>query len=138
MAPALGGVPMAAAQGVDAVPRVEQQRANPVRPRVRSATRRDRAFRVDGSSSSPGFSGFGHRQPVPVAPQTVLAPRPDVDQEYRPTLRDPPHVATLSPTLINPSIPGRGAAADGALNQREQRLLGNPAAGARFSVPMTW
>lgn len=90
-----------------------------------------------GMPSTQGFSGFGQRQPAP-APQTELAPRPNMDLEYRPAPIDPPNVATISPTLINPALPGRGAAADGAVNRREQRFLDNPAAGARFSVPMTW
>jgi hypothetical protein len=90
-----------------------------------------------GNPSSPGFSGFGTRQPAP-APQAELAPRPNIDLEYRPAQIDPPNVATISPTLINPALPGRGAADGGAVNRREQRFLENPAAGARFSVPMTW
>lgn len=91
-----------------------------------------------GMPSNPGFSGFGARQGAPGTSQSELAPRPNVDMEYRPAPLDPPNVATISPTLINPSLPGRGAAAQGAVNQREQRFLDNPAAGARFSVPMTW
>jgi len=90
-----------------------------------------------GNPSSPGFSGFGQRS-ASAAPQPELAPRPNIDLEYRPTQVDPPNVATISPTIINPPLPGRGAATDGAVNRREQRFLENPAAGARFSVPMSW
>lgn len=109
----------------------------PARPRPRPTDPRDRAFMDGGIPSTPGFSGFGQRQPAPT-PQAELAPRPNIDLEYRPAQIDPPNVATISPTLINPALPGRGAAAEGAVNQREQRFLQNPAAGARFSVPMTW
>jgi hypothetical protein len=138
MAAVFGPAAAPSAQGVDTQFRVEAPRVAPARPRPRSTDPRDRAFMDGGNPSSPGFSGFGARQPAPAAPQAELAPRPNIDLEYRPAQINPPNVATISPTLINPPLPGRGAAAQGAINQREQRFLENPAAGARFSVPMTW
>lgn len=137
MASVLGSAAAPSAQGIEAQVRVEAPRQAPARQRPRPTDPRDRAFMDGGSPSNPGFSGFGQRQPS-ATPQTELAPRPNVDLEYRPAPLDPPHVATISPTLINPALPGRGMAGGGGVNQREQRFLENPAAGARFSVPMTW
>jgi hypothetical protein len=75
------------------------------------------------------------------SPQTQrrveLAPRPNLDLEG-PRGPAPSSDPTLAPTMINPRLPGRGAAADGAVNQRENRLLQAPAPGARLSVPMSW
>ncbi|TCH98881.1 hypothetical protein EJV46_09995 [Roseococcus sp. SYP-B2431] len=136
MAAVLGPAAAPSAQGVDTQLRVEAPRAAPARPRPRPTDPRDRAFMDGGLPSNPGFSGFG--RPAPMAPQAELAPRPNNDLEYRPARIDPPPVATISPTLINPALPGRSTATQGAINQREQRFLDNPAAGARFSVPMTW
>jgi hypothetical protein len=140
VAVAFGPAAMASAQGSDtqAQAGTEAPRQAPARPRPRPTDPRDRAFMDGGMPSNPGFSGFGQRQPAPATPQAELAPRPNMDMEYREPQTDPPPVATVSPTLINPALPGRGAAADGAVHQRERRLLNNPAAGARFSVPMTW
>lgn len=131
-----GSAAAPSAQSVDTQLRVEAPRVAPARPRPRPTDPRDRAFMDGGIPSTPGFSGFGARPPAPT-PQAELAPRPNLDMEYRPAPLDPPNVATISPTLINPPLPGRGAT-EGAVNQREQRFLQNPAAGARFSVPMTW
>ena len=85
---------------------------------------------------TPGFSGG-----VPLAgsgggPRADLAPRPNVDMELRRVA--PPQTPTISPTMIHPMLPGRGAATDGAVTNREQRFLQAPAPGARLSVPMTW
>lgn len=137
VAAVFGSATAPSAQGVDTQVRIEAPRQAPApRPRPRPTAPRDRAFMDGGMPSTQGFSGFGQRPPAP--PQAELAPRPNMDLEYRPPQLDPPNVATISPTLINPVLPGRGAAADGAVNRREQRFLDNPAAGARFSVPMTW
>lgn len=124
------------AQSIDTQVRIEAPRVAPARPRARPTNPRDRAYMDGGVPSMPSFSGFPAQ--TPAAPQAELAPRPNIDLEYRPRQIDPPNVATISPTIINPQLPGRGAAATGAINQREQRFLENPAAGARFSVPMSW
>ncbi len=138
LAALLGSAGVPSAQSVDTQVRAETRRAAaPARPRPRPTAPRDRAYMDGGMVPSPGFTGFGATRTAP-APQAELAPRPNNDLEYRPSVQDPQDVATISPTLINPSLPGRGAAAHGAVNQREQRFLDNPAAGARFSVPMSW
>lgn len=87
--------------------------------------------------TTPGFAGFGGISRQAPAPPLELAPRPNLDLELR-AAPAPRETATLSPTLIHPRLPGRGAATDGAVNQREQRLLQEPAPGARLSMPMTW
>lgn len=104
------------------------------RPRPRDP--RDRAFMDGGMVITPGFSGgmFG-TMPQP-APQAQLAPRPNLDLEARPVT--PSQAPSLSPTMIHPRVPGRGAAADPVPTHPDQRLLTAPAPGARLSVPLTW
>jgi hypothetical protein len=107
-----------------------QAQANPA-PRPRPADPRDRAFLGGGMIGTPDFGN------APAQRRVELAPRPNLDMEG-PRGPAPSMDPTLSPTMINPRLPSRGAAADGAINQREQRLLQAPAPGARLSVPMTW
>ncbi|WP_424814277.1 hypothetical protein [Roseococcus sp. YIM B11640] len=115
------------------------QPAAPAAPqRARPRDPRDRAFMDGGVVGRPGTSGFqGFGAPAPATPLAELAPRPDINMEYRAPARDP-EVATITPTLINPQLPGRSAASDGSVTRSEQRFLQQPAAGARFSVPMSW
>jgi len=105
-------------------------------PRPRSRDPRDRAFMDGGMPTTPGFSGFGGLAGAAPLPSGALAPRPNLDLELRTTPQ--PQSATISPTMIHPRLPGRGAATDGAVSQQEQRLLQGPAPGARLSVPLTW
>jgi hypothetical protein len=89
---------------------------------------------MDGGMVAP--QGFPLTGTAPAA-RADLAPRPNLDAEGpRGAASDP--VATLSPTLINPRLPSRGAAAEGVLTQRENRLLETPAAGARLKLPLSW
>lgn len=102
------------------------RRAEPA-PRPRDP--RDRAFMEGGMAVPPG--GLGAAPPPAASP----APRPNLHIEPpRRTAEEP--AATLTPTLINPGLPGRGVTAEGAVTQRESRLLETPAAGARLSVPL--
>ncbi|MDB5414754.1 MAG: hypothetical protein JWR10_3089 [Rubritepida sp.] len=134
--PATAAASSAGTPGPDAAYRVTPPRVPA--PRARSRDPRDRAFMDGGVPSTPGFSGFGERTPHTPAPLLgEPAPRPNRDIEWHAPPPEPT-VATISPTLINPRMPSRGAAADGAVTQRDQRFLENPAAGARFSVPMSW
>jgi hypothetical protein len=141
---ALGGAP-ALAQTVPAPPQAppgeapraqvqprSQTQANrdTVRPRRNDA--RDRAFMGGGMVGTPDFGNSPQTQR-----RVELAPRPNLDLEG-PRGPAPSRDPTLSPTMINPRLPGRGAAADGNVNQRENRLLQGPAPGARLSVPMSW
>ena len=104
------------------------------RPRPRDA--RDRAFMDGGMVITPGFSGgILGGAPTPT-PQAQLAPRPNLDLEARPIR--PSQAPSLSPTMIHPRVPGRGAAADTVPTHPDQRLLTAPAPGARLSVPLSW
>ncbi|MEI6158601.1 MAG: hypothetical protein WCP77_02110 [Roseococcus sp.] len=89
-----------------------------------------------GIALTPGFSGSALGNAVPLAPQTQLAPRPNLDLEARPSA--PSQAPSLSPTVIHPRVPGRGGATDSVPTHPDQRLLTTPAPGARLSVPMTW
>ncbi len=103
---------------------------SPARPG--STDPRDRAFRGGGFTATPSFGAA-----PPAAPGVELAPRPNRSLEApRAPLAE--QAAGIRPTLINPSIPALGMAAEGAVTQRERRLLETPAAGARFSAPLTW
>jgi hypothetical protein len=105
----------------------------PAPTRSGSTDPRDRAFRAGGFSTTPSFGAA-----PPPAPRVVeLAPRPNLSIEApRAALTE--EVAGIRPTIINPSIPALGMAADGAVTRRERRFLDTPAAGARFSAPVTW
>lgn len=85
---------------------------------------------------TPGFSSGLLGAAPPAAPPVQLAPRPNLDIEARPVI--PSQVPTLSPTIIHPRVPGRGAASDSVPTHPDQRLLNAPAHGARLSVPLTW
>lgn len=90
-----------------------------------------------GLAITPGFSGTTLGTGAPPVPQAQLAPRANLDLEARPG--PPPSLTpSLSPTVIHPRVPGRGAAADPAPTHPDQRLLQTPAPGARLSVPLTW
>ena len=104
------------------------------RPRPRDA--RDRAHMDGGMAITPGFSGGVVGTLTPPAPRAELAPRPNRDIELRPG--QPSLSATITPTMIHPALPGRGAAAEGAASQTERRFLQTPAPGARLNVPMIW
>lgn len=104
------------------------------RPRPRDA--RDRAHMDGGMAITPGFSGGVVGSLTPPAPRAELAPRPNRDIELRPG--QPSFSATITPTMIHPALPGRGAAAEGAASQTERRFLNTPAPGARLNVPMIW
>lgn len=118
-----GETPRAQAQ-----PRPQQQ----AQPRPRNTDPRDRAFMGGGMVGTPDFGNAGEAQR-----RVELAPRPNLDLEG-PRGPAPTTDPTLSPTMINPRLPGRGVASDGAVNQRENRLLQTPAPGARLSLPMSW
>lgn len=104
------------------------------RPRPRDP--RDRAFMDGGLVVTPGFSGGILGAAPQATPQAQLAPRPNLDLEARPTR--PSQAPSLTPTMIHPRVPGRGAAADTVPTHPDQRLLTAPAPGARLSVPLTW
>jgi hypothetical protein len=94
---------------------------------------RDRAFRAGGFATTPSFGAA----PAPAPRVVELAPRPNLSIEApRAPLAE--QAAGISPTIINPSIPAMGMAAEGMVNRRERRFLDTPAAGARFSAPVTW
>lgn len=116
-------------------PRVEAA-TPPTRPRPRDP--RDRAF-LDGglpSRSTQGFTGFD--APASAGPpRAELAPRPNLSLEG-PRAAARAEVPTLQPMLINPRLPGRTSAQDGAVTQRDYRMFQSPAPGARLSVPMAW
>ncbi|HEV7455325.1 MAG TPA: hypothetical protein VGN96_01005 [Roseococcus sp.] len=126
MAPA----PLAAQSRIDT--RVETLSEAPSPPRARANDPRDRAFRSGGLTAPPDFGNA----PRP-APRVELAPRPNfsLDAPRAPLGEE---VAGIRPTIINPAIPGNGMAAEGMVNRRERRFLDTPAAGARFSAPVTW
>ncbi|WP_027284998.1 hypothetical protein [Rubritepida flocculans] len=126
--PRVGDAPRAQAQA-QPQPRPQAQ-ANPA-PRPRPTDPRDRAFMGGGMVGTPDYGN------APAQRRVELAPRPNLDMEG-PRGPAPSMDPSLSPTMINPRLPSRGAAADGAINQREQRLLQTPAPGARLSVPMSW
>ncbi|MCX8133964.1 MAG: hypothetical protein N3D18_08380 [Roseococcus sp.] len=133
----LGAAP-ALAQTTPAPARAEAPRGQPTAqaqtspaPRPRPADPRDRAFMDGGMIGTPDFGN------APPQRRVELAPRPNLDIEA-PRGTAPGMDPSFSPTLINPRLPSRGVAADGAINQREQRLLQTPAPGARLSVPMNW
>ncbi len=133
---ALGTAP-ALAQTAPA-PQAEAPRAQPqprpqaqANPRPRPSDARDRAFMDGGMVGTPDFGNSQQQRRV------ELAPRPNLDLEG-PRGPAPSTDPTLTPTMINPRLPNRGAATDGAVNQRENRLLQTPAPGARLSVPMSW
>lgn len=120
-----------AQQGAQPQPRPQSQaNRDTVRPRPNDS--RDRAFMGGGMVGTPDFGNGAQGQR-----RVELAPRPNLDLEG-PRGPAPTTDPTLSPTMINPRLPGRGVAADGNVNQRENRLLQTPAPGARLSVPMTW
>lgn len=93
-----------------------------------------RALRSGGFATTPSF---GLPAPTARQGQADLAPRPnrEIEGPRTPFAREE---AAILPTIINPRIPGGGMAADGTVTRRERRFLDTPAAGARFSVPMTW
>ncbi|NKE16901.1 hypothetical protein [Neoroseomonas oryzicola] len=76
--------------------------------------------------------------PAPPAPRDAPAPVPNRDLEgpRAPVARSSPR---LNPALIDPNEPRFGATADPHSPQaREDRLLRNPGAGARLSVPFSY
>lgn len=92
----------------------------------------DRALSGGAFLAAPSFGTA-----APAAPPVELAPRPDRSLEGpRGALAE--EGAGIRPTIINPAIPGNGMAAEGMVNRRERRFLETPAAGARFSAPVTW
>jgi hypothetical protein len=135
--PALGQpAPAPASQGGEA-PRAQAQprpqtQANRDTARPRPNDSRDRAFMGGGMVGTPDFGNT-----APTQRRVELAPRPNLDLEG-PRAPAPSTDPTIAPTMINPRLPGRGVAADGNVNQRENRLLQAPAPGARLSVPMSW
>jgi hypothetical protein len=120
--------PQTDAPRAQAQPRPQQQ----AQPRPRHNDPRDRAFMGGGMVGTPDFGNA-----PPTQRRVELAPRPNLDIEG-PRGPAPSLDPTLAPTMINPRLPGRGVAADGNVNQRENRLLQTPAPGARLSVPMSW
>ncbi|MCU0886394.1 MAG: hypothetical protein MUC64_00015 [Rubritepida sp.] len=113
--------------------RSEAAQAQPPRAepaaRARPSNPRDRAFMDGGMVGMPGASAT----PAP----SDLAPRPNLQLEGPRAAQVAP-TATLSPTLINPRLPGRGVAEEGSVTQRENRFLETPAAGARLKLPLSW
>jgi len=105
-------------------------------PRPRPRDPRDRAFMDGGMAITPGFSGGVVGSLTAPSPRAELAPRPNLDIELRPG--QPSLAPTLTPTMIHPALPGRGAAAEGVASQTERRFLQSPAPGARLNVPMIW
>ncbi|MBX9751269.1 MAG: hypothetical protein K5Q68_16900 [Roseococcus sp.] len=124
------------AQGSE-VPRAQiPQVSADANARPRSRDPRDRAYMDGGMVITPGFSGGILGTAPQPTPQAQLAPRPNLDLEARPVA--PSQAPSLSPTMIHPRVPGRGAAADTVPTHPDQRLLTAPAPGARLSVPLTW
>lgn len=73
--------------------------------------------------------------PGPQAPQLEAAPVPNRDLEApRVVEKDQ---TRLSPSVIHRRLPQQGMAAEGAPNEREERLF-FPAPGARLSVPFAY
>ena len=73
--------------------------------------------------------------PAPQAPQLEAAPVPNRDLEApRVVEKDQ---TRLSPSVIHRRLPQQGMAAEGAPNEREERLF-FPAPGARLSVPFAY
>lgn len=103
-------------------------------PSLRANDPMGRALRASRLAGTPNFG-----MPVPsLRPRQVeLAPRPNraIEGPRTPGTREE---AAILPTIINPAIPGAGMATEGMVTRRERRFLETPAAGARFSVPMTW
>lgn len=122
--------PAAAPQAQPAPRRSPPQRPRPTNPR-------DRAWMDGGIPGTGGFAGFAG-SPPPVAPRPELAPRPNLDLEGPIARRPRVGEAELEPALINPRLPGRGVAQDGAIATRENRLFQNPAPGLRLTTPMAW
>ena len=89
-----------------------------------------------GMAITPGFSGGILGGASASVPQAQLAPRPNLDLEARPQL--PSQAPSLTPTVIHPRVPGRGAASDTPPTHPDQRLVNAPVPGARLSVPLSW
>ncbi|MCW8087044.1 hypothetical protein [Sabulicella glaciei] len=146
----LGAAPARAQEfEVPAVAPPAPQAAQPTAPRrtpprrARPRNPRDRAWMdggVPGTGGTPGANGFGGFAgvPQPVAPRPELAPRPNLDLEGPRVGRSSLAESGLEPALINPRLPGRGVAQDGAYATRENRLFQNPAPGLRLTTPMAW
>ncbi|WP_207537476.1 hypothetical protein [Sabulicella rubraurantiaca] len=119
-----------------------QRRRSPPR-RSRPRDPRDRAYMdggMPGTGGVPPAGGFAGSAaaPPPVAARPELAPRPNLDLEGPTGRRSALAESGLEPTLINPRLPGRGVAQDGAYATRENRLFQNPAPGLRLTTPMAW
>jgi hypothetical protein len=127
------GAPASAQSRIDTRAELSAE-APPAQARPRAAEPRDRAFRTGALAAPPSL---GSAPPAPAPRVVELAPRPNLSLEApRAPLTE--QVAGIRPTIINPSIPALGMAADGSVTRRERRFLDTPAAGARFSAPVTW
>lgn len=121
--PALAQVPPAGATVVQPQPAIVP--ATPARPVVRRRRRAPAAQPVP--------------PPAPVARYGDPAPVPNHDMEAPRGLAGPRSAAQLAPVLIDPAEPQIGTARDRAsLRAREDRLLRQPAAGARLRLPFEY
>jgi len=110
--------------------------ATQVSPKPRLPEVRNRSQLEGAISLTPGFSGGLQGSLAAPIPRAELAPRPNREIELRSA--PPSFAATVSPTVIYPSLPSRGAATEGAAAQSERRFLQTPAPGARLNVPLIW
>jgi hypothetical protein len=106
-----------------AAPAAAQQPANRPRPRPRN-----RAQRPPQPPPAPQAAATRQGEPAPVPNRDLEGPR----AADRPSAR-------LDPALIDPNEPRPGATAQReGLQAREDRLLRNPAPGARLRLPFSY
>ena len=135
------GAPIAAAQGAPAI-RQEVQQAVPATDAARPARRRtqdsrDGAFMGGGmvvpSNPSLGTS-LAYSTPA-IRPE--IAPMPNLGLEAPRGFRER-ETARVTPSMIGPRLPGRGAAQEtGSPGSLQDRLF-RPAPGAHLRIPMSW